>query len=147
MFTTESITASNKQRMLNKVLLDSCSRFNVLNFPRSQKWNKSSCRNFGTHVAVSLFWDTNMVVMWKHSIRDPYEIRTAIGLVSKRTTLHVHHAFLNISLPSLHNYNVKWTNFKFFWGRERQGDKFYHLCLNSGAAPYLQFQPKFLSFK
>ena len=55
--------ASNKQRMLNKVLLDSCSRFNVLNFPRSQKWNKSSCRNFGTHVAVSLFWDTNMVVM------------------------------------------------------------------------------------
>ena len=23
----------------------------------------------------------------------------------------------------------------FFWGRERQGDKFYLLCLNSGAAP------------
>ena len=36
------------------------------------------------------------------------------------------------SLPSLHNYDVKWPNFNFFfWGRERQGDKFYHLCLNS----------------
>ena len=51
--------------------------------------------------------------------------------MSKTTTLHVHHAFLYISLPSLHNYDVKWPNFKFTWERERQGDKFYHLCLNS----------------
>ena len=56
-------------------------------------------------------------------------------VTSKTTTLHVHHAFLFISLPSQHDYDVKWLNFKFFWGRERQGDKFYHLCLNSDAAP------------
>ena len=31
--------------------------------------------------------------------------RQAIGLMSKTTTLHVHHAFLYISLPSLHNYD------------------------------------------
>ena len=31
----------------------------------------------------------------------------AIALVSKTTTLLVHHAFLYISLPSLHDYNVK----------------------------------------
>ena len=30
------------------------------------------------------------------------------------------------SLP-LHNYDVKWPNFKFTWERERQGDEFYHL--------------------
>ena len=29
------------------------------------------------------------------------------GLMSKTTTLHVHHAFLYLSLPSLHNYDVK----------------------------------------
>ena len=29
-----------------------------------------------------------------------------IGLMSKTTTLHVHHAFLYISLPSLHNYTT-----------------------------------------
>ena len=29
------------------------------------------------------------------------------------------------------------------WKRERQGDKFYHLCQNSGAVPSLQLQPKF----
>ena len=42
--------------------------------------------------------------------------RKAIGLVSN-------------------DYDVKWPNFKFFWGWERQGDKFYHLCLNLGMAP------------
>ena len=31
----------------------------------------------------------------------------------KTTTLHVHHAFLYISLPSLHDYNVKVPKFTF----------------------------------
>ena len=66
--------------------------------------------------------------------------------MSKTTTLHVHHAFLYISLLSLHNYDLKWPNFKFTWERERQGDEFYHFCLNSGAVSSLQFQPKFSSF-
>jgi len=61
--------------------------------------------------------------------------------MSKTTTLHVNHALL-----SLHNYDVKWPNLKFTWERERQGDKFYHLCLNSGAVSSLQLQPKFPSF-
>ena len=52
------------------------------------------------------------------------ERQKAISLMSKTTTLHVHHAFLYISLPSLHNYDVKWPNFKFTWERERQGDKY-----------------------
>ena len=30
-------------------------------------------------------------------------VKKAIGLMSKPATLHVHHAFLSISLPSLHN--------------------------------------------
>ena len=33
-------------------------------------------------------------------------VKRAIAL-SKKTTLHVHHAFLYISLLSLHNYDVK----------------------------------------
>ena len=33
--------------------------------------------------------------------------KTAIGLISKTTTFHVHHAFLYISLPSLLDYDVK----------------------------------------
>ena len=46
--------------------------------------------------------------------------KTAIGLVSKTTTLHVHHAFLYISLPSLHDYEVKMPNFTFY-GERKQG--------------------------
>ena len=38
----------------------------------------------------------------------------AIGFwISKTTTLHVHHAFLYISLPSGLDYNVKMPNFAF----------------------------------
>ena len=75
------------------------------------------------------------------------KVKRAIGLMSKTTTLHVHHAFLYISLLSLHNNDVNLTNFKFTSERERKDDKFYHLCLNSGAVPSLQLQPKFSSFK
>ena len=34
-------------------------------------------------------------------------VKKTIGLMSKTTTLHVHHAFLYISLLSLHNNDVK----------------------------------------
>ena len=33
--------------------------------------------------------------------------------------LHVHHTFLYISLPSLHDYDVKLTNLRFSGGREQ----------------------------
>ena len=40
----------------------------------------------------------------------------AIGLISKTTIFHVHHAFLYISLPSLHDYDVKMPVFTFSSG-------------------------------
>ena len=61
--------------------------------------------------------------------------------ISKTTTLHVHHAFFSISLLSMQNYHMKWPNFKFTLEWEQQGDKFYHLCLNSGMGTGLYFQP------
>ena len=47
------------------------------------------------------------------------DVKKAIGLISKTTTLHVHHAFLYISLPSLHDYDVKMPNCKFYGGRKQ----------------------------
>ena len=52
--------------------------------------------------------------------------------MSKTTTLH---AFLSISLPPLHNYDVKWPNFKLSWERERQCDKFEWTPLRSPPVP------------
>ena len=46
--------------------------------------------------------------------------KNTIGLISKTTILHVHHAFLYISLPSLHNYDVKPPNFTFYGGRDHK---------------------------
>ena len=46
--------------------------------------------------------------------------KKAIGSDCKTTNFHVHHAFLCISLPSLHDYDVKFPNFTFYGGRERR---------------------------
>ena len=53
------------------------------------------------------------------------DVRKAIGLISKTTTLHVHHALLYISLPSLHDYNVKVLNFTICQGREHKTTTFF----------------------
>ena len=45
--------------------------------------------------------------------------------IGKTTTLHVRHAFLYISLPSLHNYNVKVPKFMFCRGREHKTTTFF----------------------
>ena len=47
------------------------------------------------------------------------DVKKAIGLLRKTTTLHLHHAFLYISLPSLHDYDVKMPNCKFYGGRKQ----------------------------
>ena len=38
---------------------------------------------------------------------DNENVKKAIGLISKTTTSHVHHTFLYISFPFLHDYDVK----------------------------------------
>ena len=43
---------------------------------------------------------------------------------SKTTTLHVQHVFLYISLPSLHDYDVRMSNFKFRGGHKQAITKF-----------------------
>ena len=50
---------------------------------------------------------------------------TVVGLISKTTTSHVHHAFLYISLPSLHDYNVKNAEFQVGLGREHKISTFF----------------------
>ena len=74
-------------------------------------------------------------------------VKNTIGYMMKTTTLPLQHAFLYISLLSLHNYDVKWPNFKSTWEGERQGNKFFSLPLKSDAVPSRQIQPNFPTFK
>ena len=48
----------------------------------------------------------------------------AIGLISKTTISHVHHAFLYISLPSMHDYDAKMFNFTLYRGSAQATTKF-----------------------
>ena len=47
------------------------------------------------------------------------------NIISKTTTWHVYHTFLNISLPFLHHYEVKAPNFAFCGERKQATTKFY----------------------
>ena len=47
------------------------------------------------------------------------DVKKAVRLWRKTTTLHVHLAFLYISLPSLHDYDAKMPNCKFYGGRKQ----------------------------
>ena len=51
--------------------------------------------------------------------------KKGIDKIIKTTTLHVHHAFLYISQPSLHHYNVKVPTFTFCRGREHKTTTFF----------------------
>ena len=53
------------------------------------------------------------------------DVKKAIDLLRKTETLHLHHAFLYISLPSLHNYDVKMPNCKFYGGRKQATTNFF----------------------
>ena len=55
---------------------------------------------------------------------DNENVKNTIGLISKTTTSHVHHTFLYISFPFLHDYDVKMPNFAFYGGHKQAATKF-----------------------
>lgn len=68
---------------------------------------------------LNKLWINKLVLASPHIIAYKTTAETATktskkakDLFSKTTTLYMHHAFLSISLPSLHKYDVKWPNFK-----------------------------------
>ena len=62
-------------------------------------------------------------------------VKKTIGLLSKTTSLHVHQAFLYISLPLLHENDVKMPSFSFYGGRKTSDDKLFFLFLNLSVVP------------
>ena len=78
---------------------------------------------------VTLFLDDNRELKIEGSLRSDDgdgngNATKTIGLISKTTILHVHHAFLYISLPSLHDYDVKMPNFTMYRGSTQATTKF-----------------------
>ena len=73
-------------------------------------------------------------------------VKTAIGLLRKTTGLHVHHAFLYISQPSLRDYDVKMPNFTFYERRKQATTKFF-LSLNLNAVSKKSTLEKFAFFR
>ena len=64
------------------------------------------------------------VIMKRGGRQKSKKKKLAIGLITKTTIVHVHHAFLYISLPTLHDYDVKMPNFTFYRGSTQATTKF-----------------------
>ena len=100
-------------------------------------------RLFATTISISAMQRGNIAATLFRTVTTLFQHTNAVlcCLMSKTTTLHMRHAFLYISLPSLHNYDVKWLKFRSTWERKRPGDKFYNHRLDSGEVPSLQLHP------
>ena len=62
-------------------------------------------------------------------------VKKTIGLISKTTTLHVHHAFCTFLCPFLHDCDVKMPNFAFYGGRKQATTKFHFFLLYLDMVP------------
>ena len=65
----------------------------------------------------------------QHSTREPSLPRSLLlfsscSVTGSVSTLYVFHVFLYISLPSMHDYDVKMPNFTFFGGRKQATTNF-----------------------
>ena len=88
----------------------------------------------------SSWWTLSNVLLGRLSNDEGENGKKAIGFIGKGTTLHVHHAFLYISLPSLHGYDVKMPIFTFCGGREHNTTTFFLFSWPS--ISLLEFNPR-----
>ena len=100
-----------------------CMIYQVNSQTRSQRSLSSSMQYYFFRVLLT-FSNTDAIswVIGSFSKDDSdgnQDVKKAIGLLCKTTTLNVHHAFLYISSRSLHDYNVKLPNCKFYGGRKQ----------------------------
>ena len=88
---------------------------------------KDICLRFGTSTHARKLSVREMSVgSFSNDDGDSNEnVKKATGLLSKTTSLHVHHAILYISLPLLHDYDVKMPSFTFYGGRKQATTKFF----------------------
>ena len=98
-----------KQRNETKQKQKTRNKIKGMWFMMIAKWTSSGGRGGWGEKREFSFWPFRDLTNYDGDGKE--NVKQAIGLISKTTTLHVHHAFLYISLLSLHNYDVKWPNF------------------------------------
>ena len=90
-------------------------------------------RNWRSRLSFNLIQHSDRAQLWKETPLTAKATRTAEPI--SKTTLHVHHAFLHISLPSLRDYDVKLPYFTISRLNERtQIQRFYFRFLNFNTA-------------
>ena len=81
------------------------------------------CFRGGTCTVAALRFPFRLGTLRSNDVDDNENVKKTIGLISKTTTSHMHHTFLYISFPFLHDYDVKMPNFAFYGGRKQATTK------------------------
>ena len=87
--------------------------------------------NFVHIQGISVYYPSPNCIALPRKMRDDRNVYVYLAsfglnlLLGATTTLHVHHAFLYISLLSLHDYDVKLPDFMFCGGREHKATTFF----------------------
>ena len=72
-------------------------------------------------------WTTRLWRVLGSDVDGHEKVTKTVGLISKTTTSHVHHTFLYISFPFLHDYDVKMPYFAFIEEVNKQQRNFISL--------------------
>ena len=86
--------------------------------------------NYGHPAHTDTLNGPSVSILWTIRSNDAggnENVKKTIGLISKTTISHVHHTFLDISFPFLHDHVVKMPYFAFYGGRKQETTKFYFI--------------------
>ena len=98
---------------------------NIVLFNFIDKADSSQCHHWFPREMTSEKQVQKLGTLRSNDADDHENVKKTIGLIRKTTTSHVHHTFLYISIPFLHDYDVKMPNLAFCWGRKQATTKFY----------------------
>ena len=104
----------------------------MLLFSSGDKFETGICiaLNYGHSVHTNTLNGPSVSILGTLRSNDPdgnKNVKKTVGLISKTTISHLHHTFLYISFPFLHDYDVKMPNFAFYGGRKQETTKFYFI--------------------
>ena len=133
--------AGFKQRNETKQKQKTRNKIKGMWFMMIAKWTSSGGRGGWGEKREFSFWPFRALTNYDGDGKE--NVKQAIGLISKTTTLHVHHAFFVHFFAVLAQLRREMTKFFTSLLENGNGKEAYHLCLNSGAVPPLQLQQKF----
>ena len=95
-----------------------------LRWQTKSSWRYQNKYHYEEYISTCSCW-WSVGTLRSNDADDNENVKKTIGLISKTAISHVHHTFLYLSSPFLHDCDVKMPNFAFYGGHKQATTKFY----------------------